>query len=77
MAGYLLQPTESRVPGRRIYPRTRQDLIAQVEAHYEHYGHLAKSVPCDVELFPGTPARGRIHQNGLPRPLVFTLTRKD
>lgn len=77
MAGYLFEPTESRVPARRLYPRHRQDLIAQVAGHYEKHGWLAKGVKHDVELLASDPIRGRIFQTGLPHPLAFTITRKD
>lgn len=73
---YLLTPTEPRVPPVTLYPRPDAPLRDLVADHYEKHRRLTKGVARHVELATGDPIRGRIHQQGLPMPLCFTL-RKD
>lgn len=72
---YLLTPAEPRVPAVTLYG-SPADLPRMVAAHYEQHRRLVRGVKRDVEMHAGDPIRGRIHQQGLPMPLCFTL-RKD
>ena len=71
----LLTPTEPRVPPVTLYG-SPADLPRMVAAHCEKHRRLVRGVGHYVELHAGDPVRGRIHQQGLPQPLCFTL-RKD
>ena len=73
---YLLTPAEPRVPPVTLYPRTSDDLPRMVADHYEKHRRLVRGVKHDVELLAGDPIRGRIHQQGLPMPLCFTLRKE-
>lgn len=71
-AVYLVTPTDTRVPPARMAADDLVDLGERVAEYFARNRRLAKNVTYQAEV---GDERGCIRQQGLPRPLFFTIAR--
>jgi hypothetical protein len=69
---YLVTPADQRVPAARMVAEDLFDLGQQVASYFARHRRLTRGVPYDAEL---GDEHGAIRQSGLPKPLMFTITK--
>jgi hypothetical protein len=69
---YLVTPVDARLPAARMVAEDLIDLGSQVAAYFARHRRLSRGVPYDAEL---GDEHGAIRQSGLPKPLMFTITK--
>lgn len=73
-AVYLVTPADGRVPAARMVAEDLIDLGSQVAAYFARHRRLSRGVPYDAQL---GDEHGAIRQSGLPKPLMFTVTKES